>query len=431
MDKYKRLILRGQEKISGVFVLDREIKFNYEYLNLNKIISFIWPRRAWKTYFMFSILKKLIKEKKIDLEQIIFIDFTSFLYEDFNIEQLLEDFFQLYPNKKPFFVFDEIQELNNFSKIVMFLFNNDYKIFLSGSNSKLLSSELSTIFRWRTIDVNIYPLNFDEFLYFKKIQGELSCKDKKDHSELEINNIHTEKEVWIFKNLLTEFLEFWSYPEIVLSTNKETKYELIKSYFTLLLYKDLLERYWIENEYTIKYLIRKLLLSVTKEFNINKIFNELKSQNIKIWKQTIYNYLEYLKEIFFIKEIFDEFKKWSKKFFFYDIWYNNILLLENLWQRFENIVFSELNRTFSEVVYRKTNNYEIDFIIKEESIAVQVCYELTLENIEREIKWFSENNFKNNFLVYFNKEKDFEILWVKIVNFYEFWKIILSKNKKH
>jgi predicted AAA+ superfamily ATPase len=291
----------------------------------------------------------------------------------------------------------------------MYLFNSWYKIFLSWSNSKLLSSELSTIFRWRTIDIKIFPLNFWEFLYFKNIEKK---------------NFYTENDVWLLKNLIQEFLDFWSYPEIVLSKNKETKYELIKSYFTLLLYKDLLERYWIENEYVIKYLIKKLLLSTTKEFNINKVFNEIKSQNIKIWKQTIYNYLEYLKEIFFIKEVSDEFKKGSKKFFFYDVWYNNITLLENLWQRFENIIFSELNRRFENVIYRKNNSYEIDFIILEKSIAIQICYDLNTDNLNREIKCFSESNFKNNYLVYFNKQKDFEVKWLRIVNILEFVELI-------
>jgi predicted AAA+ superfamily ATPase len=73
---------------------------------------------------MFSILQNLINEKKIKLEQIVFIDFTAFLYNDFDIEKLLEDFFELCPDKKPFFVFDEIQELENFNKIVMYLFNS-------------------------------------------------------------------------------------------------------------------------------------------------------------------------------------------------------------------------------------------------------------------------------------------------------------------
>jgi len=80
---------------------------------------------------MFYILKELIKSNKIELEQIIFIDFTSFLYDDFDVEKLIENFYELNPDKAPFFVFDEIQELENFNKIVMYLYNNNYKVFLS------------------------------------------------------------------------------------------------------------------------------------------------------------------------------------------------------------------------------------------------------------------------------------------------------------
>ncbi len=405
MDKYKRLILRWQEKISEINPLKRQIRFNYEYLKLNKIITFVWPRRAGKTYFMFFTLKKLIKEKKIDKKQIVFIDFTAFLYDDFSVEKLLENFFELYPNKKPFFVFDEIQELINFKKIVIYLFNEWYKLFLSGSNSKLLSSEISTVFRWRTIDIRVHTLKFMEFLYFRDIK---------------IDNTYTEKQLALLSNTISEFLNFWSYPEIVLSKNNETKYELIKWYFNLLLYKDLLEKYSIENEYAIKYLIKKLLLGITKEFNINKIFNELKSQNLKIWKQTIYNYIEYLKEIFFIKEFLDKYKKWSKKFFFYDLWYNNILLLENLWQRFENAVWNELNKKFDDVSYMKNKDYEIDFIVLDKNIWVQVCYDLNIENLDRETKWLLACNFSHKYLVYYKTETYFEVKWLKIVNFLEF-----------
>lgn len=413
MDKYKRLIIKWQETIFQVNPLKRDIDFNYEYLALNKIISFIWPRRAGKTYYMFYIIKNLIKNNQIDLKDVVFIDFTSFLYEDFDIEKLLEDFFELFPDRKPFFVFDEIQELKNFKKIVMYVFNSWYKIFLSWSNSSLLSSEISTIFRWRTIDLNIFPLSFEEFLSFKNI---------------DISLTHSEKQLWLLKNQINEFLEFWSYPEIVLSKNSSTKFELIKWYFSLLLYKDLLERYSVENEYVIKYLIKKLLFSTTKEFNINKIFNDLKSQNIKIWKQTIYNYLEYLKEIFFIKEIYDEFRKWAKKFFFYDVWYNNIMLLENLWQRFENAVYCALNRCFPKISYIKSNYNEIDFVVPDKDLFIQVCYELNLSNIDRENKYFLENKSKNKFIVYFSKDKDIKLPWIKVLNFLEFLREIKKLN---
>jgi len=402
----KRLILNWQEKLKKVNPLKRDTPFNYEYLQLDKIITFVGPRRAGKTYFMFYILKKLIEEKKIQLEQVVFIDFTSFLDNEFDVEKLLENFYLLYPDKAPFFVFDEIQELKNFEKIVMYLFNMGFKIFLSGSNSKLLSSQLSTIFRGRTIDIKVLPLTFKEFLYFKWIG----------------NKFYTEQQLWLVKNKFLEYLKFGGYPEIVLVESEITKLDLINQYFTILLYKDLLERYGIENEYVIKYLIKRILYSISKEFSIQKVFNDLKSQWVKVGKQTIYNYLEYLKEIFFVYEVLNLAKQW-KKFFLYDVWYNNVYLIENYWYRFENVVLNHLKQKFEAVSYLKQNKYEIDFVLKEVNLAIQVCYELNEENFDREIYWLTKVKCKNKYLIYFNKFTDKTVSGIKIINFFEFLKL--------
>lgn len=96
---------------------------------------------------------------------------------------------------------------------------------------------------------------------------------------------------------------------MVLVNDPNIREDLLKSYFELVLYKDLLERYSISNEFVIKFLLRKLVLSNTKEFSINKAFNELKSQGIKVGVQTLYTYIEYLKQIFLLKEIGDLYKK--------------------------------------------------------------------------------------------------------------------------
>ncbi len=99
------------------------------------------------------------------------------------------------------------------------------------------------------------------------------------------------------------FDTIWATPKF-----PRNKTDLIKTYFEIVLYKDLLERYWVENEYVLKYLFKKVVLTNTKEFSFPKVFNELKSQNIKIWIQSLYNYIEYFKEIFFLSEINDRYK---------------------------------------------------------------------------------------------------------------------------
>lgn len=108
----------------------------------------------------------------------------------------------------------------------------------------------------------------------------------------------------------------------MLVDNPAIKENLIKNYLNVLIYKDLIERYRIENEYVIKYLIRSLILSNTKEINVSKIFNELKSKNVSVSKNTLYNYVEYLENIFFIKKVTNYYSpKGFYKIYLYDVSY--------------------------------------------------------------------------------------------------------------
>ena len=400
---YKEIIKEFQQDFKEKQVLKRNIDFPYEILDLNKIISFVWPRRAGKTYFMFYILKQLVKDSKIKLEDIVFIDFSSFLEKNFDVNKLLEDFYSLYPDGKPFFVFDEIQELEEFSKPVLYLFNKWYKIFLSWSNSKLLSSELSTQFRWRTYDIKVFPLSFNEFLSFKNIEQKKA---------------YTTKEKWKLQNLLTEYIQYGAYPEIVLVDNTNIKQDLIKGYFEILLYKDLIERYGISNEYVLKYLFKKVLLNTTKEFSTTKTLNELKSQNINLWIQSIYNYLEYMEDIFLIKQLDDLYKTRNRKYYLYDVAFVNLINKNNFWQRFENIVFTHLFRKYENVNYVKNNKWKLDFVINNKIF--QVCYDLNYENFEREIKLLNSIENKQKYIIYFNNQKDLKSNDINLIDFFEF-----------
>mgnify|MGYP001474773863 CR=1 FL=1 len=113
----------------------------------------------------------------------------------------------------------------------------------------------------------------------------------------------TYKESGKLRNLFQNYLDYGAYPEIALAPNENLKLSILKNYFDILIYKDLKERYSISNEYVLRYLLKKAILSNTKDFNINKIFNELKSQNVEVSKNTLYNYVEYTKNIFFLDKL--------------------------------------------------------------------------------------------------------------------------------
>lgn len=403
---FSQLIKDNQEKFKELNLKKRDYIFHEEILNLNKIISFIWARRVWKTYLMFQFVKELIEKWIYRNEQIIYLDFSIFKWEIVNPDEIIKSYFSLWNKEKPVLILDEIQDIENFEKLVLQLYTQWYQLFISWSNSKLLSKELVTEFRWRVYEYFINPLSFEEILNFNWIKIE-----KKYSSEKK----------WIIKNLLMEILEYWNFPELVIAKNKIVKTEILKSYFDILFYKDLIERYKIDNEKAIKFLIKKLIIWNTKRLNLIKIFNELQSQWVKIWKNTIYNYFQYLKNIFFVNEINNFYKKTSN-FYLENFWFNVLFwLTENLWQSFENFVYLNLRKKYEKIFYKEDKN-EIDFFIQknwdEKNLNIQVCYNLNSRNFEREILPFKNQKEEKNFLIYFDKNiSDSEIKKYENINF--------------
>ena len=266
---FTQIIKDNQEKLKNLKIKKRDYVFFDEILSLNKIVSFIWPRRVGKTYLMFQFLLSIIESWFYRLEQVIFIDFSIFKWEIINPEDIINSYFSLWNKDKPILIFDEIQDIENFQKVVLQLYNQWYQIFISWSNSKLLSSELVTEFRWRVYEYFVYPLNFKEVLEFNNIK---------------IEKIYSSKIKWEIKSIFTNILKYWTFPELILSKHDIVKTEILKTYFDILFYKDLTERYKIDNEKAIRFLIKRIILWNTKRLNLIKIFNELKDSPIDSMK---------------------------------------------------------------------------------------------------------------------------------------------------
>ncbi len=409
MTDFSQELLSNQNLIRTIKIKKRDYEFFDDILKLKKIVSFVWPRRVWKTFLMIQFIQELIEKRKITPEQVVFLDFSIHSWKNIDFRKILFDFQVLYPSKEPFFVLDEIQDITNFKEFVLWLYNLWYQIFLSGSNSKLLSSELSTHFRGRVFEYKVLPLSFSEILSFSNI------KLKRNYLSKELAKIYN-----IFNNTLI----FWSFPEIVLWENDLFKTDNLKTYLDVLVYKDLLERYKVENEVSMKFLLKSLTIWFTKNVNITKIYNTLKSQNIKVWKSTLFDYYEYIKNIFYVYELENFYNsKATKKIVLYNIWFNTLYSPKiNKWQSFENVVFLELLKKYKQVFFKK-NGEEIDFYIPETKTNIQVCYNLTDENFERETKVFDKiKHWEENLLIIF---KDLTTLKqkrsnFKIIDFFEF-----------
>jgi len=387
-DQIKRYLIDFQER-EFTNLKDRTLKLK----NSSKIQTVIGARRVGKTYLLFNKIKEL-ENQKIERKQIIYLNFEHPLLNEVSyqeIKDIIELHWSIFPEtmKQELCLFiDEPQSINKWELAIRELHDNyNCHIFITGSSSKLLSKEISTSLRGRGITNALLPLSFKEFINFKNF-------------DFEINKLSTKSKAQLM-NSLEEFLKFGGYPEIVLEKDKNEKLKIMKDYFDLIIFKDLIDRYKIKNTKIIKWLINYLTNSIAKEVSLNKIYLSLKSKGIKLSKNTLYEYFSMLEDSFFIFPI-RKFEHSLKneglsipKIYLDDIGFVNLFSIEDYGKRMENIYFLELLRKKNndpriDIHYWKTSDgKEVDFIVskgRKIKSAIQVCYSLLDDKTkEREI----------------------------------------------
>ena len=377
-ERLKQIILDNQETLKKRRVIKRDISIPYKNIKkLNKVISIIGPRRAGKTYF----LKQIIDELKISFSQIVFLDFSEIVLSAFkasDFELILSSYYELFPDLTPYFFFDEIQEVKGFEKGLIYLLNKGFQIYITSSSSKMMIKEISSMLRGKTLNFYIYPLSFKEYLRFKKTSFE--------------NGLSTHQKALILK-MLNDYILWGGFPEVVLSNDVETKRNLLSSYIDIMMFRDIIEKQNIKNIHLVDKLFFKVVKSFTKEFSINKCFNEFKSEGLKVSKDTIYLYMKYFEEtmfITFLSNISGGATSFKKIYIVDNGLYNYSSRFENDYGKYlENQIFCDLQKRHKKIFFLKNNKFEIDFIT--EKTGIQVCYSLTTENKQREFKSLLES----------------------------------------
>ena len=351
----------------------------------NAIISVIGVRRSGKTFLLFETIKRLLASN-VPIEKILYINFEDERLDlrAKDLDLLLQSYLELYPQndlKSCYFFFDEIQNVNGWEKFIRRVFDTiNTNIFITGSNSKLLSTDIATSLRGRTMTFTIYPLDFREYINFKNIDTDYYGSKQK--AEL--------------FNSYMEFLQYGGFPEI-LELPQSLKIRRLQNYFDTIIYKDLIERYQIKHPLVLKYFIKKIFNQITKPLSVNKIYNDLKSQGYKISNNMLYEYLEYIKTTFTALLIpkfdFSEIKqlKSDKKAYSIDnglLTATNFSFSKNYGALFENMLALEFLKYEKQIYYYK-NVYECDFVVQNgnDYRPVQASYSLQQqETFDREIK---------------------------------------------
>jgi len=367
-----------------------------------------------------STLLKLIKNRLgLKDDEVIYVNFNderliNFSTEDF--QKILEYMQENKYSKKSLILLDEIQETTNWEKWVDRI-KDKQQLIITGSNSKLLSSELSTILTGRALSIQLYPFSFREYLKARNVV---------------INSWELDLEVQgNIRKELKEYLELGGFPKRVLTRENRILIELYEN----MVYKDILSRFGNKQTKNIKELLQYLLSNNSKQISTRTLSEISKIKNLS----TIKKILDTLEEAFLLFALtkYDySIKKQiqtPKKIYCIDngiITTNGFRFSENKGQLLENIVFLELKRREKEIYYSSDKN-ECDFVIKEGTKitqAIQVCYDLNEETKDREIKGLIEAMNKFNLIkgiiITFDKEDSF-VLAKKKIKVVPVWKWLL------
>ena len=407
-------------------IFKREIEIPLD-ISIKRAVTIIGPRRAGKSYLLLYTIKKIL-ERGVDKNNILYINFEDTSFENAEhaeLDGVIETYFGLYPtkrNEKLWLFFDEIQEIDRWEKFVRSTIDKiNAQIFITGSSSKLLSKEIATAMRGRTISYRLLTLDFLEFLEFNGIRFNYTLSSTEESKIVKA---------------ATEYLKFGGYPEVALY--KRERERILRELLDVTLQRDIVERYKVRNIKVLRLLIKTIAAS--SEFSIHKFFNFLKSNGYKVSKNTLYSYVQALVDAFLVEEL----KKYSRSLRAREQSVSKLYMLDNgllsvngasEGKLFENAVFNTLYRMDNiELSYYRDQSIEVDFVVSEKDAIkalVQASYNISdYTTRERELKALvgaaGKLNCSNLYLVNLNEDKVEHYKGQKIM-ILPLWKFMLRR----
>ena len=382
-------------------------------VKLVKILAGI--RRCGKSTIL-EMLKQELISRGVKESNIITRKYSEEEYDDsFTSKDMFNDLkSQIVNNDKYYFLLDELQEITGWEKVINTLmedYNTD--IYVTGSNSKLMSSEISTYLTGRYITIPVYTLSFEEYLSFKNGTGK--------------NN----------KELFQEYLRIGGFPLVAITNLNDTNaYDVVKGIYDSAILNDITRKHKITNRDLFNRVVKFVIENVGKTFSANSIVKFLKSEKRTISTELIYNYLEYLEKAFIVYRCqrYDlqgkSVLKTQEKFYLADQSIKYALYGFNptsIAAMLENIVYFELKRRGYDVYIGKNLDKEIDFVatLRDEKLYIQVCRELPKES-DRELANLMEiNDNYPKMVVTLDDYANGNYNGIKIVNIVDF---LLNKN---
>ncbi|MFP3909997.1 MAG: ATP-binding protein, partial [Archaeoglobaceae archaeon] len=306
-------------------------------VDIDKAITIIGLRRVGKTYLLYQIARELV-DSGLRLKDVFYINFEDNRLEGISssdLSRIIEVYKKHNPESKVmYFLFDEIQNVQGWEKFVRRLLERKgVRIFITGSSSQLLSKEIATSLRGRSLSFKLFPLSFKEFLSFKGFNAvEPYIEDERGR----------------INGYLEEYLKYGGFPELV-NYEEHLKIRTLQEYLDMVVYKDLVERYGIGKIQVMKDLIKLIVKNFSRRTSIRSLYNAL-SSGASVSKNTVYEYFSYLEDIGFVIPVqkfgFSEKEKMKSiaKLYLIDTGFASVYGVEDKGLRMENLVATELLR---------------------------------------------------------------------------------------
>ena len=382
---FQSIITLHQEELP-LDLCERETKLP---ISSERIITVTGIRRCGKSSLLGLAINQLL-DAGVSRERILYVGFDDerlVSLKTENLDEILQAYREMYPGqslKDVYMFFDEIQLVEGWELFVLRVYKNYCKnIFITGSTAEMLSGEMASALRGWPDEYKEYVLSFQEYLTFKGIKA----------------NKYSEDGAAILANEFRSYCKDGGFPQVVFAKSNTEKVKLLQSYFNTMLFRDMIEHYHISTSPdVIRYFLKRVMNNLTKPTSVNNIYNELKSQGIRVSKDSLYLWLEYACNIFLFHKVPQYTKSMVKeratpsKYYMADIGLRNAVLLsqsEDEGKALENIVAMKIIRSLSENdrLFYFSENKECDFIVQSNgqiSELIQVCWELEDVNIERE-----------------------------------------------
>lgn len=368
---FRAIISENQEFIGSIPLVERPL-----HLEESGNYVFVGVRQAGKSYLLYQRVKELLG-CGINLHDIVYVNFDDerllgMTTDDFDL--ILQAYYSMHDGQ-PIFFFDEIQNVDGWANFARRLANQKHRVYVTGSNAKMLSRDIETVLGGRYLSVYVFTYSFEEYLKAIGISVSGGSQYGRKANELQ-------------RHFRTYF-EWGGFPELV---NFREKRVWLNSLYNRIFFNDLVVRHKVKNEDSLRMCIRRLAESVMQPCSLNRLSNLVKSTGMPCSPSTVMEYVRYLQEsclLISLDNYASKFvdKETVKKHYFIDNGLLHLFINNPDTALLENLCAINLYKRYGKGVYYFNRNIEVDFYVPDEKLAIQASFQMSEEaTLEREIK---------------------------------------------